>query len=84
VPRGLRSDVVRSRMKWDDLDPRTRRLIVVAGAIEGMLKIAALVDLARRPRSEVRGPKARWAAAVTLINALGAVPIAYFVWGRRK
>jgi phospholipase D-like protein len=71
-------------MKWDDLDPRTRRLIVVAGAIEGMLKIAALVDLARRPRSEVRGSKAGWAAAVTLINALGAVPIAYFVWGRRK
>jgi phospholipase D-like protein len=71
-------------MKWEDLDPRTRRLIVVAGAIEGMLKIAALVDLARRPRSEVRGSKAGWAAAVTLINALGAVPIAYFVWGRRK
>jgi phospholipase D-like protein len=71
-------------MKWEDLEPRTRRLIVVAGAIEGMLKIAALVDLARRPRSEVRGSKAGWAAAVTLINALGAVPIAYFVWGRRK
>jgi hypothetical protein len=24
------------------------------------------------------------AIAVSLINSLGAVPIAYFVWGRRK
>jgi hypothetical protein len=59
-------------------------LLVVAGAIEGLLKIAALVDLARRPPSEVRGSKARWVVAVSLINALGAVPLAYFAWGRRK
>jgi hypothetical protein len=70
--------------KWNDLEPRTRRLIMVAAAIEGVLKIAALLDLVRRPSSEVRGSKAGWAAAVALINALGAVPIAYFVWGRRR
>jgi hypothetical protein len=49
-----------------------------------VLKIAALIDLARRPSNEVRGSKDGWAAAVSLINALGAVPIAYFAWGRRK
>ena len=76
--------VVRARRKWNDLEPRTRRLIVVAAAIEGVLKIAALIDLARRPSNEVRGSKARWAAAVSLINSLGAVPIAYFAWGRRR
>ena len=70
--------------KWDDLDPRTRRLIVVVGAIEGVLKLAALVDLARRPSNQVRGSKARWAAGVSLTNSLGLVPIAYFMWGRRK
>ena len=70
--------------QWNDLEPRTRRLIVVAAAIEGVLKIAALLDLVRRPSSEARGSKAGWAAAVALVNALGAVPIAYFVWGRRK
>jgi hypothetical protein len=73
-----------TRRKWHDLSPRARRLIVLAGAIEGVLKIAALIDLARRPASEIRGSKARWAAAVTLVNSLGAVPIAYFAWGRRK
>ena len=77
-------NVVRARRKWNDLDPRIRRIVVVASAIEGVLKVAALVDLARRPSKEVRGSKARWAAAVSLINALGAVPIAYFAWGRRK
>ena len=72
-----------SSKKWENLDPLTRRLIVVACAIEGALKIAASIDLLRRPSNEVRGSKARWAAAVTLINSLGAVPVAYFVWGRR-
>jgi hypothetical protein len=74
---------VRAR-RWGDLDPRARRFIVVAGVIEGVLKIVALIDLARRPSSEVRGSKARWAIAVSSINSLGAVPIAYLVWGRRK
>lgn len=81
---GYDPEVVRAGGKWSELDPRTRRFIVVAGAIEGVLKIAALIDLARRPSNEVRGSKAGWAAAVSLINALGAVPIAYFTWGRRK
>ncbi|HET7744799.1 MAG TPA: PLD nuclease N-terminal domain-containing protein [Gaiellaceae bacterium] len=75
---------MRARKKWHDLEPRTRRFLVVASAIEAVLKIAALIDLARRPSNEVRGSKARWVAAVSLINSLGAVPIAYFAWGRRR
>jgi len=59
-------------------------LIAVAGVAEATLRIAALVDLARRPSKEVRGSKARWAAALTLINSLGALPLAYFGWGRRR
>jgi hypothetical protein len=59
-------------------------LLVIVGAIEGLLKIAALIDLARRPSNEIRGSKAWWAAAVSLINSLGVLPIAYFAWGRRR
>jgi hypothetical protein len=59
-------------------------LVVVASAIEGVLKIVALVDLARRPAGAVRGSKAVWAISVSLVNSLGALPIAYFLWGRRK
>jgi len=59
-------------------------LIVAGGVADAALRIAALVDLARRPSKEVRGSKARWAAALTLINSLGALPLAYFAWGRRR
>lgn len=75
---------MRPGKKWDELAPRTRRLIVAAGVFEGVLKLAALVDLARRPSEQIRGSKAAWAGAVSFINALGAVPLAYFAWGRRK
>lgn len=72
-----------ARTKWDELSPRTRRLLVVASVIDGVLKITALIDLARGRASEVRGSKVSWAAAVTLINSLGLVPAALFAFGRR-
>jgi len=73
-----------SKRKWSELSPRTRRLIVVGGTVESILKVAALVDLARRPASGVRGSRARWALAVVLVNSVGVVPVAYFVYGRRR
>lgn len=72
-----------ARRRWQDLSDRTRRAIVIAGGLEAALKAAALVDLARRPPEQVRGSKRRWATAIVLINSAGAVPIAYFVRGRR-
>jgi hypothetical protein len=69
--------------RWSELDPRLREAIKVAGAVELGLKIAALIDLTQRPARQVRGSKARWAAAITLVNSAGAVPIAYFLHGRR-
>lgn len=71
------------RQKWSDLSPRTRRVVMVMAALEGAVKVAALVDLARRPASQVRGSKAAWATAITLVNSAGAVPLAYFLRGRR-
>jgi hypothetical protein len=73
-----------AKKQWSDLSPRIRRLILIGGAFEGALKVAALVDLARRPREEVRGSKPLWAAAIVLINSVGGGPIAYFVYGRRR
>jgi hypothetical protein len=73
-----------ARTKWKELSPRSRGLILAGGVAEGVLKVVALVDLARRPASEVRGSKLRWALAVTLVNSVGAAPIAYLVHGRRR
>jgi hypothetical protein len=68
---------------WSDLSPRARRLLIGGAAAEGLLKLAVLVDLKRRPSSEVRGPKRAWALAM-VVNSAGAIPIAYFAFGRRR
>jgi hypothetical protein len=71
------------RRRWQDLDPRKRKLLVIAGAAEAALKIIAVVDIARRPADQIRGRKGAWVLAVTTINSFGAVPAAYFLLGRR-
>ena len=72
-----------AKKRWGDLSSRTRRLLVAAGVCDAILRVAALVDLVRRPAAEVRGSKVRWGLAVALTNSVGVVPIAYFVRGRR-
>lgn len=71
------------KKRWSDLSPRTRRLIVVGAAFEGVLKVSALVDLKKRPAAAVNGSKRKWAVAIALVNSVGAVPVAYFLFGRR-
>jgi hypothetical protein len=70
--------------RWSDLSERARTWIVLGAIVEGILKIAALVDLKRRPASDVRGRKWVWATVVTLANSVGVVPVAYFLLGRRR
>lgn len=73
-----------AKKRWHEFSPRTRRVIVAAAAIEGALKVAALIDLKRRPAEQVRGSKKTWATAIVLVNSAGAVPVAYFLKGRRR
>jgi hypothetical protein len=70
--------------KWSDLSQRTRRLIIVGAAVETSLKVAALVDMKRRPASEIRGKKWMWVPALTILNSAGLAPLAYFLLGRRR
>jgi len=67
-----------------DLDPRIQKVMVVVGAAETVLKIIALIDLARRRKETIRGNKIGWAAAIATVNSAGLVPIGYFLFGRRK
>ena len=71
------------KRRWSDLSEGTRRLIIAGAALEGVLKLLALIDLKRRPADRIRGSKAKWASAVVLVNSVGAVPLAYFLRGRR-
>jgi hypothetical protein len=68
--------------KWSDLSPRARWVITVAGVAEAALKAAVLIDLRRRPASQVRGSKKLWASSM-IVNSAGLIPISYFVFGRR-
>jgi hypothetical protein len=69
--------------KWQDLSGRQRKLIVLAGAVELTLRVAMLLDLRRRPATQVRGSK-RWWALAGLVNSAGIIPLAYFLVGRRS
>jgi hypothetical protein len=72
-----------ARRRWRDLSERKRRLLVAAAVAEGILKLAALIDIRRRPASQVRGPKWMWATAMTVVSSAGVVPVSYFIFGRR-
>ena len=67
--------------KWNDLTPSQQGAVVVLGAVELVLTAVALVDLARRPREQVRGPKAFWVLA-SVVQPVG--PVAYLALGRRR
>ena len=71
------------RRRWSDLSQRQQRLILIGVTYEGILKVAALVDIKRRSAEQVRGPRWLWAIAVFLVNSVGAVPLAYFRYGRK-
>jgi hypothetical protein len=73
-----------ARKPWSDLSQRTRRLLITAAVVEGILKVAALIDLKGRPASQIRGPKWMWASVVAVAASAGVVPISYFVFGRRQ
>jgi hypothetical protein len=73
-----------ARKQWSDLSKRTRKLLIITAAAEGILKAAALVDIKRRPASQIRGPKWMWAAALAVVGSAGVLPISYFVFGRQQ
>jgi hypothetical protein len=73
-----------AKWHWSDMSPRTRKLLIGAAAAEASLKAAALLDIRRRPAGEIRGSKWIWVPVVIAVNSFGAVPLAYFAFGRRK
>jgi aspartate/tyrosine/aromatic aminotransferase len=73
-----------TRRGWSDLSERNRRLLIAAAAADGALRVAALIDIRRRPASQIRGRKWAWATVTAIVSSAGVVPISYFVFGRRR
>jgi hypothetical protein len=71
---------VQPKKRWSDLTSGQRVAVVAASAVELALTAAALLDLARRPRTQVRGPKVLWFLGC-FIQPIG--PSAYMKFGRR-
>jgi hypothetical protein len=71
----------RTEVRWADLSDGQRWLLIGAATAEAALKIAALVDMQRRPADQIRGPKAFWRAAM-VVNLIG--PLSYFIVGRKR
>jgi hypothetical protein len=69
-----------TKRTWSDLTGTQQKAVVVAGAVEAVLTAKALLDLARRPAAQVRGPKPLWALGC-LVQPVG--PVAYLLLGRR-
>jgi Phospholipase_D-nuclease N-terminal len=76
--------LVSARRRWSDLSDRSRKRIIVGAVFEGILKVAALVDIKRRPADQIRGSKSVWAVVIVLVNSAGGAPLAYFLFGRRR
>jgi len=70
--------------RWSDLSESSRRLIIAAAIGEAVLKTAVLIDIRRRPASEIRGSKRMWIIAAVLVNSAGIGPLSYFAFGRRR
>ncbi|WP_026554902.1 PLD nuclease N-terminal domain-containing protein [Arthrobacter sp. 35W] len=72
---------MKRKMQWKDLSPRKQRMVAVAGVVELVALAVSMVDLVRRPATEVNGNKGLW-GAVLFINPIG--PICYWLFGRRR
>jgi len=70
--------------QWSELSERNRRLVLAVAVADGTLRVAALIDIARRPASQIRGRKWAWATAVAIVSSAGILPISYFVFGRQR
>jgi len=70
-----------TKKRWSDLSDAERTAVLVAASVQLSLAATAWVDLARRPRELVRGPKPLWAAAIA-VNFVG--PLTYFAVGRLR
>lgn len=69
------------RKSWRDMSKGQRIMLMVSGAVNLTLLIAAQRSLAKTPETQIRGKKALWRAA-SFINFFG--PVSYFLFGRRR
>lgn len=80
--------VARRRMyamkKLAEMNPTVRLALTALGAVDGVLRMAALRDLKRRDDADLQGNRKIWGLALAGISSGGVLPVAYFVVQRRS
>jgi hypothetical protein len=71
--------VRKSGPRFSELSPPLRAVLMVVGALQVTLFVAAEADITRRPAAQLRGSKTKW-RLICLLNTVG--PLSYFRWGR--
>lgn len=66
---------------WRDMSKGQRISVLVSGAVNLALLVAAQRSIAKTPDSNIRGKKVMW-RALSFINFFG--PVSYFLVGRRR
>lgn len=74
-------DVAQLKAEYNDLPTSARVALVSGTVVEIAAKVAALVDIPRRPAGKIRGPKWAWVAAQA-VNGFG--PAAYWLFARKR
>ncbi|MFK0004171.1 PLDc N-terminal domain-containing protein [Paenarthrobacter sp. NPDC090522] len=69
------------KKSWRDMSTGQRVMLMISGAVNLTLLIAAQRNLAKTPEAQIRGKKVLWRAA-SFINFFG--PVSYFLFGRRR
>lgn len=72
-----------SHKQWSELSPLKRVAIVKLVVLDLGLRTWALIDLAHRPKNEVRGSKTVWALALTVVSSVGILPAIYLTRARK-
>ena len=70
---------VMAKKSWAEMSGLQKAVIITLGTAEVVATTYAAVDLLRRPREQVRGPKLLWAAGL-FVQPVG--PVAYLSVGR--
>ncbi|MDR6986093.1 hypothetical protein J2Y66_000556 [Paenarthrobacter nitroguajacolicus] len=69
------------KKSWRDMSKGQRISVLISGALNLALLIAAQRSIATTPEANIRGKKVLWRAA-SFINFFG--PVSYFLFGRRR
>lgn len=72
---------MKRKMHWNEFSPVQKKGIIFLAALQIILLASALIDIARRPSSGIKGRKLKW-ILISFIDFAG--PVSYFLFGRKS